>query len=450
MSINTQLYSEVYGVQATENNPHIKAIEEYFHVRRENVAQVTILPNFCLDEDMTYLMRRILKEKGKGLNIYRGLLVEMRPNYTVKMSDLCFIYPQICKLRGYIELNKNTDLEEIKARIKQIAELPIEDLIDDRGTDDSFAISPLYNNIGLFRSNTQNEEWGTSRESNVLGYDLSCDKYLMHFLVHLLEQEQSIVDFHKRLLTTKVGSTEQTPLSMANDAAKGVVEYITGADEDECNFLTDAGTNWLYKNAQNYFFFNHCVNLLSLNKRPCVLQTAQVAGVQLYKTALNNSHKFNFAWPTDTGFLNGYHADDTLNYQQKERIRETFVWNRDRIPFNTALMQKVNKTNTSEWKTVEATLQVIPDAFYRVVFCRLSTHNVYERLSAKTLLQLVPGKNDTLVDFPLDKNHLVLETIIKDYKRIEAFAKIFNPLYYNKEKNTLNLPKGLAKIVLKE
>ena len=110
----------------------------------------------------------------------------------------------------------------------------------------------------------------------MLGYDLSCDKYLLHFLVHLLEQEQTIVDFHKRLLTTKVGTTEQTPLSMANDAAKGVVEFITGMDEDECTFLTDAGTNWLYKNAQNYFFFNHCVNLLSLNKRPCVLQTAQV------------------------------------------------------------------------------------------------------------------------------------------------------------------------------
>ena len=449
MSINTELYRAVYGGQATENNKHIQSLEEYFHVRRENVAQVTVMPNFCLDEDMTYLIKRILKEKGEGLRVYRGLLVELRPNYQLKLSDLCFVYPQLCKLRGYVELAEGCDLQVIRQRIQQISELSLDDLVEDACLEDSFAISPLYNSIGLYRSHSSNEGWGTARESNVLGYDLSCDKYLLHFLVHLLQQELSASEFHQRLLTTKVGSTEQTPLSMANDAAKGVVEFITGQDEDDCKFITDAGTNWLYKNAQNYFFFNHCLNLLALNKRPTVLQTAQVAGVQLYKTALTNAHKYNYAWPTDTGFLQGYHSDRSLSQQQRERIRETFVWDRKKINFNTSLMQQVNKINTSEWKQVEAQLQVIPDAFYRVIFCRLSTHAVYGRLDARTLLSLVPGKGQALVDFPLDKEHPILDTIIKDYARVEQFAKIFNPLYYNSEKNTLKLPKGIAEIILK-
>jgi hypothetical protein len=205
----------------------------------------------------------------------------------------------------------------------------------------------------------------------------------------------------------------------------------------------------MYKNAQNYFYFNNCISLLALNKRPTVLQTAQVAGVQLYKTTLTNSHKHCFAWPTDTGFLEGYHSDGSLNVQQRERIRETFVWDRDRINFNTSLMQQVNKINTSEWKTIESKLQVIPESFYRVIFCRLSTHAVYARLDAKTLLSLVPGEREALVDFPIDKEHIVLDTIIKDYARVERFAKIFNPLYYNKEKNTLKIPKGIAEIILK-
>jgi len=54
-----------------------------------------------------------------------------------------------------------------------------------------------------------------------------------------------------------------------------------------------------------------------------------------------------------------------------------------------------------------------------------------------------------LVDFPINKEHVVLGTIIKEYARVEKFAKIFNPLYYNKEKNTLRIPKGVAEIILK-
>ena len=448
MSINAELYKQVYGTEATENNEHIKALEKYVYTRRENVQQVIIMPNFCPDDDMTYLMQQILKDKAKDLVVYRGLLVELRPNYRMCLTDLCFLYPQLCKLRGYVELPDHIHLDNIKQKIKQIQELDMDDLINDRGSDE-FQISCLYNSIGLYQSTHSSEEWGTSRVSNVLGYDLSCDKYLLHFLIHLLQQDLNVAEFHKRLMTTKVGNSEQTPIVLANDAAKGVVEFITGKDEDECGkWLTDCATNWLYKNSQNFFFFNNCINLLALNKKPCVLQTSQVAGVQLYKNVINNSHAFNFAWPTDTGFLQGYHSNDSLSTQQMQRIQNTFMWNRDKMPFNTSLMQKVNKTNTSEWKHVESTLQVIPDNFYRVLFCRLSTHMVYGRLDAKTLLSLIPGHKNTPVTFPMDKNHLVLDTIIKDYKRVKQFAKIINPEFYDEKKGSLKIPKALAKIIL--
>ena len=449
MSVNAELYKHLHGAAATDKNEDIKALEKYFHTRRENVAQVTVMPNFCIDEDMTYVVRRILKDKAEGLKVYRGLLVELRPNYTMRLSDLCFFYPQICKLRGFVELPDEVNLEHVKQNIQQINELDLERLVDDSEVSEEFAISPLYNSIGLYQSNTSNEEWGTSKQSNVLGYEISCDKYLMHFLILLLGQDLNVVDFHKRLLTTKVGASEQTAKEMTNDAARGIVEYIVGRDEDDCGtWLTESGTNWLYKNAQNYFFFNNCINLLALNKRPCFLQTAQVAGIQLYKTALTNAHKYNFAWPCDTGFVDGYHTDESLTWQQRKRLTDTFRWNRDKIPFNTSLMQKVNRINTSEWKQVEASLQVIPEHFYRVLFCRLSTHNVQGRLDARTLLALVPGNRETEIAFPLDKDHIVLETIVGDYRRVEKFAQIFNPRYYDKQKNQLKLPKGLAKIIL--
>ena len=73
---------------------------------------------------------------------------------------------------------------------------------------------------------------------------------------------------------------------------------------------------------------------------------------------------------------------------------------------------------------------------------------VYDRLDAKTLLSLIPGHNNTPVNFPMDKDHLVLDTIIKDYKRVKQFAKIINPQFYDEEKGSLKLPKALAKLIL--
>jgi len=73
---------------------------------------------------------------------------------------------------------------------------------------------------------------------------------------------------------------------------------------------------------------------------------------------------------------------------------------------------------------------------------------VYGRLDAKTLLSLIPGHKNTPVTFPMDKNHLVLDTIIKDYKRVKQFAKIINPEYYDEKKGSLKIPKALAKIIL--
>ena len=74
MSINAELYKQVYGTEATENNEHIKALEKYIYTRRENVQQVIIMPNFCPDDDMTYLMQQILKEKAKDHHQSEGVV----------------------------------------------------------------------------------------------------------------------------------------------------------------------------------------------------------------------------------------------------------------------------------------------------------------------------------------------------------------------------------------
>ncbi len=80
--INTELYTLNHGIIKPQPQAHVDALEAYFKPRRENVVGVTLLPNFCLDKDMTNYIHHLYPDL-KEYNIYRGLLVELRTNYKI-------------------------------------------------------------------------------------------------------------------------------------------------------------------------------------------------------------------------------------------------------------------------------------------------------------------------------------------------------------------------------
>ena len=51
--IRKDLYESVHGALRGENFKHVQQLEKYFETRRESTSQITILPNFCKDNDMT-------------------------------------------------------------------------------------------------------------------------------------------------------------------------------------------------------------------------------------------------------------------------------------------------------------------------------------------------------------------------------------------------------------
>ena len=79
--LNTELYNK--------DSVDVDKVRNYFYTRREFVAQITILPNFCVDSDMTYFMRKVLLAVNvddsivNDLQIYRGMVCELRQNYPI-------------------------------------------------------------------------------------------------------------------------------------------------------------------------------------------------------------------------------------------------------------------------------------------------------------------------------------------------------------------------------
>tara|TARA_B100001093_G_scaffold518703_1_gene604538 strand:- start:328 stop:1683 length:1356 start_codon:yes stop_codon:yes gene_type:complete len=442
--INTELYTLNHGSIQRKQQAYIDTLEAYFKPRRENVVGVTILPNFCIDKDMTNYIHHLYPDL-KEFNIYRGLLVELRTNYKVSKGDVQWIYPQLCKQRGLCELPTTCNIDTVISRIKDMKELKLDDL-KNKIEDKKFMLSPLYNNLTVYETTHRDSEWGTQVTKHILGYDISCDKFIIPFWkVMLCSEEIHISDFYNKLATVKIEGN--TTKNLINDSAKGVVEYITDKAEADLKFITDLTTNWFFRNDREYFFFNHGVNLLGLNRRPMALQTSMLAGLKMYKNIVTNAHPYKYVFPYDCGLTGEYHTYNQMTKDQQARLNKVFYWNKDIIPFNTYLMSKVNQINNAQWRAIETKLEVIPDNFFSIVFSRISTHNVYHYMEAKDIIKLQPGDNKTEIYFPLKSNHLITKLMIDNYEKLKHF-NIIDPQYYDKQKQMLVLPRHISELIL--
>ena len=445
--IRKDLYESVHGTLRGEPLLQVQQLEKYFETRRESTSQITILPNFCKDNDMTNFISTLFP-KLKDMSIYRGLLVELRPTYEMSLGDFQWMYPQISKRRGIINMPSGAGVESIKNRIRDLKEMTLQDFKTKTETSNEYLMSPFYNSVGIYECNSSSSEWGTTESSMAVGFDLSLDKFLIHFLYTLIENNANlnVVDFFKLLTTSRIEG--QNLIQKVSEMVQGVMEYVLDVEEHDFDWVTDETYNYFYKTNHSYFFFNHAVNMLKMNKRPVAFQSSTLAGFTLYKNNITNKHDCHFVFPVDAGFLDEFHSVDDLSPSQKKRLENVFHWERHAIPFNTYLMKKCHTVASKEWKQLENTLQVLNEKFYRTYFNRLSTHNVYDFLHPKEIIALQPGDKNSHVRFPLHSNHLIMQLILDHYKDL-SIHEIINPKYYDTRRQMLMLPKELAKLVLK-
>ena len=441
--INTSLYKLSHG-SIEEIEPHVTYLERYFKNRREQVAQVTLTPNFGVDHDITSMIHMVFPDL-KDIKIYKGCIVELRMNYVISNTDAMWLFPQLFKTSGLIELPPNLNLEQMKAQIRDIKEFDIHAFSKKSDNMEEYELSPLNNSIGIYVHNDASNDWGTVSNTYVLGYNLSCDKLLLHPWKYLLDQNLQVHEFFKRLKTMKIEG--QTIKNILNESSKGIVEFLTGKPESMVKYITEMTTNWFFENDQTYFFFNSCCNLLSLSSRPIAFETSPIAGIQLYKNDCNSQHPFYYLFPVDTKAYANYHIHDNLTYQQKERINMSFYWDRNKIPFNTRLMRKCASVNTGDWKRTEQKLQVVPLRFYKVYYSRVSSHNLYSCLPPDVLIQLQPGDINESIYFPLNVENIIVKTLIEKYDELERY-NVVNEKYYCPRKKMLKIPRQMAKIIL--
>ena len=166
--INTSLYKLSHG-SIEEIEPHVTYLERYFKNRREQVAQVTLTPNFGVDHDITSMIHMVFRTKD--IKIYKGCIVELRMNYVISNTDAMWLFPQLFKTSGLIELPPNLNLEQMKAQIRDIKEFDIHAFSKKSDNMEEYELSPLNNSIGIYVHNDASNDWGTVSNTYVLGYN---------------------------------------------------------------------------------------------------------------------------------------------------------------------------------------------------------------------------------------------------------------------------------------
>jgi len=441
---NVKLLEQIYPTGFPEDIQRwIKDLTDHFEKQRTLVSCITLLPNFCIDTDVQRFLMSWKKE-FENIPIYRGLIVEVRPSYEISLEDARWIYPQLYKHRGLVELPKSADLSAIRDRMSSIREA---DLIGDSKLSD-VKLSPVYNSIGIYCSQSTDSDFGMVENRSYVGYDLSMDEQVIPVWYTLLKDKCNAETIYTKMFSARL-IHDTTVKNMVQEMVTAFLELVTDAQTTSMEHVTDIWYNCFFSNKHCIFFFNHAMNLLGAASHPPMLNRSCASGYMLYKPkTVKNTQEYNFAWPIDTGFTGDYHNWDHMHETQQDRVKECFVWTRELTPFNTWLMKSVRSDKTSEWKAVENILQVVADRIITLSYARVSTHKHNSTMRASDILKIHPGEADECVAFPMEYTHEIIDLLVTHYAEIHQQVNILRPEFYDEHANTILIPKGLAKSIV--
>jgi len=442
----TELLETIYPGGLPDNiQKGISDIEQHFIKQRGQVGIITLLPNFCKDNDMQAFLSCHFEE-FKDIPIYRGLLVEVRPQYKISIEDARWIYPQLYKTRGLVQIPDYADLKSIKDRMKSLEETQFgSKTTESKQTD--IRLSEVYNSIGIYTSQFAESDFGIVENKSYVGYDLSIDEHVIPQWYKYLNEEITAEEIYAAFFSDRIvhGTTIK---NLVSESATAFIELVTDASVQSLGHVTDVSYNCFYSNKHAIFFFNHAMNLLGAASRPPILNRSCAAGYTIFKPrTCNNNHPYNFAWPIDTGFTGEFHDWDTMNDRAKGRVQRCFQWAREKIPFNTWIMKIVNSDKTPAWKVIENKLQVVPDKNISLQYARVSTHR-QNNLAAAKILKIHPGNEQELVAFPMQYTHEIINLLVSNYAEVHRQVNIIKPQFYDEKTNSIKLPKDVAKSIV--
>lgn len=328
MTLNTDALLEVYPEGISEElESHVAEMQELADKR--GIVSVTLLSNFGQDMEMSM---------KHDTNIFRGLIVQTTPHYTLTEYDRLWMHPELCKGRTMYNGGKKSESETIN-------------------------IDKFNSSVGVYSTHSIDEIGGYKQETYTI-------------VDSGMEEESDVLTSNWMLgnITMKKAYEEAVGAKLVNLAQekRDNVAKQYGASEK----LLTSNYNMLYSDGRSLYFYNHAIKPDS--KGRALLHISPLIGcAEIYSDQKHIE--------SDLLSSSDYIDINNLTDEQRSRAYESCKWEGKNI-VNTFTMRRPVENYKEVLESHNATMYRLENGFF-------SANPVHSKLPADIVLFLTPEKS---------------------------------------------------------
>tara|TARA_Y100000817_G_C16859498_1_gene545243 strand:+ start:754 stop:1911 length:1158 start_codon:yes stop_codon:yes gene_type:complete len=322
---DTNALLEVYPNGIPEDlQSHVAEMEQLSN--RSGILAVTLLSNFGKDLEMSV---------KHDTNIYRGLVVQTAPHYSLNETDRLWLHPELCKGRTMYEggLQKSTAAE----------------------------IDSFNSSVGVYSTHSIDEIGAYKQETYTIvdsGVEKEADIMLNSWILSNSNMKQA----YEEVVSAKLVKQAQ------QNRDKIAKEY-----EAKDRVIT-SNYNMLYSDGRSFHFYNHAIKP---NKGKALLNISPLIGCAM--VSVENKHI-----ESDLLSADNYIDIHSLTDEQRSRAYESCKWEGKNI-VNTFTMRKPLENYINVLESHNVTMYRMENGFF-------SANPIHSKLPADIVLYLTPEK----------------------------------------------------------
>ena len=377
-----------------ETSLALKSVIETLEKQSEHVKDVTVMSNFSIDN---------ISSLKFGRQITQGLVVCVKPSYTLSIEDMSWFHPNIGagrSLYGLTQPMAKSELESVNFENDMCS-------------------------VGEFLTTTP-DEFG----SDEIGHHLVVDSAPNMSSMYSSWLEKGMTAGAVQLEWKNKGQQQSVDLRQSS-----VASVVTG------NPTYSDTTNDILSDMVHLHFTN---NVVKQKDGELLMKSSSLGGYRHYELT-SKTRRF---YPATLGTSSKYYAWSAMKAKNVDRIESTCSWN-DEIPFNTQVMTPPSLKG-AEIRKMEDNYEMTGLTSLVMRFNHFSgDSSVVDKMAAADVLYLTPVEKVDTISAPIDSSHEVFKNLMANLVSIQKNCpefQLLNPKFV--QGNRLSLPLEVYKQIV--
>ncbi len=332
-------------------------LEEHMNKQASLVQGVTVFDNISVDVDQSLHLR---SKYSEAPDVLTGLLVTVKPQYTLSVEDAAWLYPDLGRGRSMFNA----------------------DNVDSSALHD-IEVGKFHDAVTINRA-LDIDEWGNTSERSSLVIDSAVSSINAWDFIEGGNMNQVMEKW------------------MDNEGVQGLNARVAMAKELGCDEVVYEDISvGLYSDGQNIYHANHAVKIDN-EVKSVLVRHSSLGGYRLKDVTGDASFV-----PSDYGYSESTYNFQKLDDRTKARIKTQFHW-KNGDTFNTLVIRPPTQKQHGEK----------PGEILRTEMGMFSANRVSHMMSAEELVDAAPS--DALIQVPVDMTHDLFSNLVHAHKHLDS------------------------------